>query len=124
MEAVRMFGPYVGPASAMVIGTRQAWPGRAPPCCWLRAGRGALPWEIPVDHVHNALDVQPGTVTLCMSTGADWHHVPVAESLWAGATEETRAEIFGIAQRQITHLLVSAAVVRSGGVVERSLPHA
>lgn len=43
-----------------------------------------------MSHTHNALDVQPGTVTLCVEAGGRWWHLPVNAAVWEGAAEDLR----------------------------------
>ncbi|MET9818319.1 hypothetical protein [Streptomyces sp. NPDC006355] len=43
-----------------------------------------------MSHTHTPLDVQPGTVTLCVEAGVRWWHFPVDAGLWEDAVEGLR----------------------------------
>lgn len=51
-----------------------------------------------MSHPHHAFDVQPKTVTLCVSDNGRWTHVSVTASLWDGAGAELREKFLGIAR--------------------------
>jgi hypothetical protein len=59
-----------------------------------------------MSHTHTPLDVQPGTVTLCVEAGAKWWHLPVSADLWEGAVEELREGF-----REQTRIMAGDAVL-------------
>lgn len=52
-----------------------------------------------MSHTHNALDVPPDCVTLCVDDGTRWWHAPVAAIAWEVAPEDVRETWRGIARR-------------------------
>ncbi|WP_326768659.1 hypothetical protein OG978_32715 [Streptomyces sp. NBC_01591] len=68
-----------------------------------------------MEHLHSDLDVQPGTVTLCVVDGDMWHHLPVDRLLWDGAGDDQREQFRSIARRKCRTAGLPVEVVRSSG---------
>lgn len=64
-----------------------------------------------MSHTHNPLDVQPGTVTLCVEDGTRWWHTPVDAALWEGAGEELRETFRGLARWPAGDAALTVAVI-------------
>ncbi|MFD5788588.1 hypothetical protein ACFWH1_18440 [Streptomyces sp. NPDC127037] len=76
-----------------------------------------------MSHTHLPCDVQPGTVTLCVSDGLRFVHMPVDLLLWDNTelTEEQREQVRDLARRRLNSPSVAVDVVRAEdtGIADR-----